>query len=140
MPSKRERVKKMIELADIKPGEKAVDLGSGDGRLVIALAKAGARAYGYEINPWLVRSARKNIGKEKVGDRAIIHRKNFWQEDLSDFDIITVYGLNHVMRRLEKKLQKELKPGARVISNSFQFPSWPHSKKEDNIYLYTKRS
>lgn len=136
VPTQKAKVEKMVELADIKPGEKAADLGAGDGRLVIALAKAGAQAHGYEINPWLVRLARKNIHRERLEGKAFIHWKNFWQEDFSNFDVVTIYGMRHLMRRLEKKLKKELKPKARVVSNSFQFPSWPKSKKEDDICLY----
>lgn len=138
VPTSWPKIKKIIELADIKPGDKAVDLGSGDGRLVIALAKSGAESYGYEINPLLVRLARKNIRKEKVADKAVIHLESFWGKDLSHFNVITVYGMKHVMWRLEKKLKKELKPGARVVSNGFEFPSWPPSKTEEGIYLYIK--
>lgn len=138
VPTKQAQVKKIIEIANIKPGEKAADLGAGDGRLVIALAKSGAEAHGYEINPLLVRLARKNIRKEKVTDKAFIHWRNFWRQDLSDFDVITVYGMNHVMKRLETKLKKELKMNAKVVSNGFEFPSWQPFKKEDNIYLYIR--
>ena len=139
VPTSWSKIKKIIELADIKQGERAVDLGSGDGRLVIALAKSGAESHGYEINPWLVRLARKNIRKEEFTDKAFIHLKSFWGKDLSGFDVITVYGMKHVMWRLEKKLKKELKPGARIVSNGFEFPSWPAAKTEEGIYLYIKR-
>lgn len=138
VPTRQVQVKKIIEIADIKLGDKAADLGSGDGRLVIALAKAGAESYGYEINPLIVGLSKKNICKENVADRAFIRLKNFWRQDFSDFDIITVYGMDHVMGKLETKLKKELKTGARVVSNGFEFPSWPPSKKKDNIYLYIK--
>src|SRR3990167_6554218 len=65
VPTGRTKIKKIIELANIKPGDRAVDLGSGDGRLVIALAKSGGESHGYEINPWLVRLARKNIRQDR---------------------------------------------------------------------------
>ena len=61
VPTEKERVKKMVEFLKIKPGQAVVDLGAGDGRLLIALAKAGAKAYGYEVDPFLVTSARENI-------------------------------------------------------------------------------
>ena len=136
VPTEKERIKTIIRFAEIKPGEKAVDLGSGDGRLVIALAKAGAEAHGYEINPLLVWKARKDISKAKIENKAFIHWKSFWQEDLSDFDVVVIYGISHIMRRLEKKLKGELKKDARVICNAFNFPNWTQIKKEDGVYLY----
>lgn len=136
VPTKEKRIQKMIDFLEIRPGEKAVDLGAGDGRLVVALAKAGAEAYGYEINPFLVSRARKNIRKAGLEGRAFIHQKNFWKEDLSQFDVVTLYGITHIMKKLEDKLRKELKPNARVASNAFNFPTWEYSKKEGAVYLY----
>lgn len=138
VPTKQAKIRKIIEMANIKPGDKAVDLGSGDGRLVIALAKAGAEAHGYEINPLLCLQARKNIRQQRLSEKAFIHCGSFWRKDFSDFDIITIYGMNHVMKRLEVKFKRELKANARVVSNGFSFPSWPYSRKEDDIYLYIK--
>ena len=112
VPSKDGRVKKMIDLLEIKRGEKVIDLGSGDGRVVIALAQAGAQAYGYEINPFLVSRARKKIKKLGLDKKAFIFQKNFWKEDLSEFDAVAVYGLPNMMKGLENKLSKELKPNA----------------------------
>lgn len=132
------QIKKMIALAEIKPGEKAVDLGSGDGRLVIALAKAGAEAHGYEINPFLVLIAKRNIIKAGFENKAFIHWKNFWLEDISKFNIVTIFGIGYMMGKLEAKLKRELNPGSRIISKYFIFPTWLQFKKEDNIHLYIK--
>ena len=134
-------LKKMIALLRVQPGEKAADLGSGDGRVVIALDKAGAIAHGYEINPLLVLASRRNIKKVEQALRlrsgqASIHWKNFWTEDLSSFQIITLFGMPHMMKRLREKLARELKPGARVISHQFMFPDWPVSQQESQLYLY----
>ena len=139
VPTKPEIVEKMIKFADIKAGDKAADLGSGDGRLIIALAKAGAEAHGYEISPFLVRLAKKNIIKAELENKAFIHWKNLWNEDFSKFNIITIYGMGHMMKKLEFKLKKELKPGSRIISNAFTFPTWQPSKKEKNVYLYEQK-
>lgn len=136
IPTKPETVKKMIALANVRPGEKAVDLGSGDGRIVIALAKAGIQAHGYEINPLLVWWARRKISKAGLTDKAFIHWKSFWGQDLSSFDIVTIFGINYIMPGLEKKLRKELKAGSRVVTNAFTFPNWPHAQKADGVYLY----
>lgn len=136
--SKQEIIDKMVLFSNVKPSEKAVDLGSGDGRLLIALAKRGAEAHGYEINPFLVRLSRKNIKKEGLADRAFVHFKNFWSIDFSQFNVVTVYGISFIMKNLELKLKKELKPGSRVVSNHFVFPDWQYKRSENNVYLYEK--
>ena len=136
--SRNEAVEKIIAIAKIKPGMKAADLGSGDGRIVIALAKAGAEAHGYEINPLLVWLSRLKIRKEKLENKAFIHWKSFWRCDFTCFDVVTIYGINYIMKNLEKKLQRELQSGAKVISNAFTFPNWIPTHKEDRIYLYKK--
>ena len=129
-------LKRMIALLQVRPGEKAADLGSGDGRVVIELAKAGAKAQGYEINPLLVLASRKNIKNAGVLSQASIRWKNFWTEDLSSFQVITLFGMPHMMRKLQEKLHRELKPGARVISHQFMFPDWPVYQQESQLYLY----
>lgn len=138
-PSKKEAVEKMVELAQVKPGEKSVDLGSGDGRVVIEFAKKGAQAHGYEINPLLVVLSRINIRKVGLKGKAFIHWKNFWKVDLSQYDIITVFQVSFAMNQLEKKLMYELKPGARVISNYWTFPNWKPSRYEKNVYVYDRK-
>lgn len=132
----RYRVTTMIDLAEIQPGEKAADLGSGDGRIVIALAQAGAQVVGYELDTNLVKLSEENIKKEHVEHNATILQKDFWQEDLSQYSIITVYPMPDIMEVLEKKLLKELQPRARILLNYYPFPQWQYTTKKDNIYLY----
>lgn len=136
VPTKEEKMKIILEFAEIKPGNRAVDLGSGDGRLVIALAQNGALVYGYEINPLLVKSSQKNISMLGLEDKAFIYGKNFWNQDLSGYDIVIIYGMTHVMEKLEKKLSKELKKNTKIISHGFVFPNWKPAKAKNNIYLY----
>jgi len=138
VPTAREQVLRMVELSRVLPGEKAADIGSGDGRIAIAFAQAGAKSHGYEIKPWLVWLGRRNIKKAGLENRASIHWKDFWSQNFSSFDIVTVYGINHIMKRLERKLRKELKPGARVVLNSFKFPTWEPIKSQNNLHLYIK--
>ncbi|HUD44240.1 MAG TPA: 50S ribosomal protein L11 methyltransferase [Patescibacteria group bacterium] len=135
--SANERLDVMLELSQIQPGQKTIDLGSGDGRVVIAMAKLGAQAHGIEIDPGRVELARNNILKENLLDKAIITQGNFWNEDLGEFDIITLYGITGIMERLEKKLKIEMKPGSKVISNFFQFPNWYPAKNKSNIFVYS---
>jgi len=138
VPTGSEKINKMIKLARAGPGKKAVDLGSGDGRIVIALARAGAEAHGYEVNPLLVRISRKKIREAGLSEKAFIHWKSFWGQDLSGFDVVTLFGATYVMRRLEKKLKKELRPKAKVASYVFRFPHWTPVLREKSVYLYEK--
>ncbi|MEK7519881.1 MAG: methyltransferase domain-containing protein [Patescibacteria group bacterium] len=133
-----ETVRAMVALADLKPGEKSVDLGAGDGKIVIAFARAGAEAHGYEINPFLVWQARRTIKKAGLSGRAFMHRRSFWKEDMARFDVVTLYGITYIMQGLEEKLGRELKSGARAISNYFSFPAWQPTRKEGRLLLYRK--
>lgn len=128
----------MITLAKIKPGEKAADLGSGDGRIVIALAKAGAIVHGYELDKTLIAKSQQLITEQNLQEQAKILNLDFWQEDLSQYDIICVYPMPDIMKYLEKKLQTELRAGSRVLLNFYPFPNWKEMAKKDNIYLYKK--
>ena len=121
-PSSRAEAEAMARLADVRPGENAADLGSGDGRVVCALARAGAMAHGYEINPILVLVSRRNIRREGLAGRAFIHWGNFWRKRLSRYTLITTFQVGFVMARLEAKLNRELPPGARVVSHYWRFP------------------
>jgi len=137
-PTENKKVTKIIKLANVKKGDKAVDLGSGDGRIVIELAKRGAEAHGFEINPFLVLISRYNIKKAGLKGKAFIHWKNFWKISLKTYDIVTLFQFKTIMAKLEKKLQKELKKGSRVVSYYWQFPNWKASKKIENIWLYRR--
>ncbi len=136
VPTDRKHVEVMLRLAQVGLGTKLVDLGSGDGRIVIAAARLGAEAVGIEVNPILVVISRWRIKRAGVQDRAKVYLKNFWQADLSEFNVITLFGIGKIMPRLEKKFLAELKPGAKVASFAFQFPNWPASVKEESVYLY----
>ena len=138
VPTRRKYVPRIIEMLDVRPGEKIVDLGSGDGRLLVAIAKAGAEAHGFEHNPLLVVKSKHNFKKEGVVGKAFVHMSNFWDVDVSQFDGVVVYGIPYIMTRLEEKLKKELRPGARVVSYSFPFPNWEPTAKEKAVYLYKK--
>lgn len=138
VPSEMKTVEKMVGLAKVRHGERVVDLGSGDGRFLIAVAQKGIEAHGYEINPLLVWWARRRIRKAGMEKRAFVHWKSFWRVDYSSFDVVLIFGIFYIMRRLEKKLRNELKRGARVVSNAFNFPTWVPERKEQEVYLYRK--
>ena len=133
----RYRVETMVEFAEPKPGDKGADLGSGDGRIVIVFAQTGIEMHGYEIDSELRKLSEENINKLNLKN-AIIHNKDFWQEDLSQYDIICCYPMPTIMGRLERKLQEELKPGSRIVLNYFPFKHWKLEKTKDNIFLYIR--
>lgn len=137
-PTRRDIVERMIRLARVRPGEKAADLGSGDGRIVIALARAGAEAHGYEVNPLLVLWARYNIRQAGLAGKAFIHRKSFWFVGVSAYTVVTTFQVGSVMHHLEKKLHEELPPGARVVSHFWKFPAWRASATDQELHLYTQ--
>lgn len=135
-PSSPEETRHMVEIAGPSPGEKAADLGSGDGRVVIALARTGVEAHGYEVNPILVVLSRSKIRREGLLGSAFIHWASFWRADLSGYDIITVFQVGFVMGRLESKLKREVSPDVRIVSHYWKFPSLRPEKTRGNIHLY----
>lgn len=139
---KKKQAERMIELAKIKKGDRVYDLGSGDGRLVIMAAKKGAKAIGFEINPFLVLISWVKILFNGVRRNAKVKWRNFWGQDLSGADVVLLYLITKHMERMEKKLKKELKTGALVISYLFKFPNWQHSfyDKKHRLYVYEKKS
>ena len=137
VPTRPETVAEMVRLAN-RPGIKVADLGSGDGRIVIAFAKAGAQAVGYEVNPILALWSWYNIWKAGATGQATIHFKSFWAVDLSGFDAIVVFGMTHIMGRLQAKLERELRPGTLVVSNIFKFPNWPIAAEQNGLRLYRR--
>jgi len=135
--SNRQRIKTMLKLASTQKGQKIVDLGSGDGRILIEAAKKhDVECVGYEINPlWYFVSLFKTR-KSGVGSRVKIYRKSYWPVKLGDFDVIFLYLIPYNMKKMAKKLQRELKPGTLVVSNGFKFDDWPVIKEENGVYLY----
>lgn len=138
VPIDHAKIEKILAMAEVKPGELAVDLGSGDGRIVIALGEAGLTAHGYEINPLLVWWSRKKIKQLGLEHAAVIFWKSFWNADLSQYDLIIVFGVDWIMPRLSRKLKKEMAAAARAISYAFPLSDWPPVKQLGRTYLYKK--
>lgn len=138
IPTKQEGIEKILSHIDKRPGLRVADIGSGDGRILIALAKQGIEAHGFEINPLLVWWSHRKIKQNHVEHLAKTHWQDLWKADLSGYDVIIVFGVIYIMGRLEEKLQRELKPGAKIISLGFQFPTWPLKEKHSGFYIYTK--
>jgi len=140
VPSPQIVVDKMIELAGVKKGDVVYDLGSGDGRIVIAAAKKGARAVGFDIDPDLVAESRANIKKAGVQESAEIRHQDILTVDLSPASVVTMYLLPDVNLKLKPNLLSQLKPGSRVVSHSFDMGDWKPDKVERvdgrTIYLW----
>lgn len=135
LPTHTKSIETMVRMANIRRGMKVADLGSGDGRILIAFARAGAEAHGYEINPLLVWYSRWKIKRAGLEKQCFVHTKNFWNVDFSTYAVVTLFGIRHIMARLEKKLQQELRPGSRVISHVFAFPTWPCAEQNDTSLM-----
>jgi precorrin-6B methylase 2 len=137
-PASSSNVEAMLDMAALRAGDRIADLGSGDGRIVIACARRGIRAEGYEINPILAFRSRRAIYCAGLQDLATVHWKSFWRADLAPFDAIFVYGIPYIMHGLREKLERELRPGAKVVSNIFPFPGWKPAAQDEHkkVYLY----
>lgn len=120
-------------MSRIKPGERVVDLGAGDGRLVFAAAKAGAKATGYEISwpVYLASRATQFFGRH--GGRLV--RRNIFDVSLKHTGVVLCYLLPETMQKLKAKLEQELPIHARVISHAFPVPGWPIAKQENSVFL-----
>jgi len=139
VPSSDEKLRIMLQLAKAKKGEKIIDIGCGDGKILFALAKKGYKVEGIEINPILVKRCQKRIKQLNLEELVSVSKKNLWSLDFADYDLLFLYGTSYIMLGLEKKLQKELKPGARIVSNQFKFPNWKSAKKEKEVMLYVMK-
>lgn len=123
LPSPQALVDRMLDMAKVTPHDFLMDLGSGDGRLVIAAAKRGARAMGVEYNPDLVELSGKSAASQRLSDKATFIRADLFETDLSNATIITMFLRSDLNLRLRPKLL-DLTPGTRIVSNTFDMGDW----------------
>jgi len=125
VPTPERVVEKMLEVAKVGPKDVVYDLGSGDGRIVIAAArKHGARAVGIDIDPERIKEARDNARRAGVSDRVEFRQEDLFKADFSEATVVTMYLLSGVNQRLRPKLLAELKPGTRLVSHAFDMGDW----------------
>lgn len=136
VPSKNEKAALMLNLAEIKAGETVIDLGSGNGILLMEAARKGARAVGVEINPFLVWWSRWRARRAGLKDKMRIVCADLNNHSLGEADVVFLYLWQKTNDKLRPKLERELKPGARVVSNTFPIPGWSPIKEEGQVYLY----
>jgi SAM-dependent methyltransferase len=123
VPTPQALVDKMLDMAKVTPQDFVMDLGSGDGRTVITAAKRGARAMGIEYNPNMVQLSQKNAAAAGVTARATFQQADLFETDLSKAQVITMFLLPSINLKLRPKLL-DLKPGTRIVSNTFTMEDW----------------
>ncbi len=123
VPTTNELIEAMLDAAKVTPADYVMDLGSGDGRIVIAAAKRGARAKGFEFNPDMVELSKRNAEKAGVTDKASFVQADIFESDFSQATVITMYLLPQLNLRLRPTILS-LKAGTRVVSNSFSMGEW----------------
>jgi cyclopropane fatty-acyl-phospholipid synthase-like methyltransferase len=142
VPTSERVVNAMLKLADVKKTDIVYDLGCGDGRIVIAAAKQyGARGVGIDINPERIQQAQANAKVAGVDKLVKFEENDLFDADISQATVVTLYLLPSVNMRLRPKLLKDLKPGTRVVSHSFDMRDWKAEKEDEvdgaRIYLWT---
>jgi len=148
VPTPPEIVEKMLKMAKVGPDDTVYDLGSGDGRIVIMAAqKFGARAVGVELDPDLFKQSFDRVKELGLADQVTILHENMFQVNVRRATVVTLYLLTSVNERLRPQLEKQLRPGTRVVSHDFQMPGWEPEKSEQvisknevthKIYLYIR--
>jgi SAM-dependent methyltransferase len=138
VPTPHDVVAAMLDVTGVGPGDYVIDLGSGDGRIVIAAAERGATGHGIDLNPVRVSEAVNNARKAGVDDRVVFLEGDLFQADISRATVITMYLLSSVNLKLRPVLLKELRPGTRIVSHSFSMGEWEADEhvRVDNRHVY----
>ena len=123
VPTPQELVEKMLDMAQVTPQDVVMDLGSGDGRNIIAAAKRGARAIGVEYNPDMVALSRRRAQEAGVGDRATFIQGDMFEADISKATVLALFLLPSNLDKLAPKFLT-LRPGTRIVNNTFNVTGW----------------
>lgn len=131
----------MLALAEVRPDDYVIDLGSGDGRILIAAARShGARGLGVDIDPDRVREATNNAGAAGVAHRVTFRRQDLFQTPLGEADVLTLYLTADVNLRLRPRILSQMRPGTRVVSHDFAMGDWRADRRQRvgtaNVYLW----
>src|SRR5260370_27240751 len=131
VPTTEEAVKAMLKLAGVKKTDIVYDLGCGDGRIVIAAAKTyGAHGVGIDIDPQRIKEARENAKKADVENLVRFEENDLFKADIHEATVVTLFLLSNINLKLRPKLLQDLKPGTRVVSNTFDMGDWKPEKEE----------
>ena len=138
-PTKQDRIRKALQLVDLKQDETLYDLGAGDGRVLFIAAKEfGAKAIGIEVGLTQCLLVWLRIVFGGLGDRVQIKLKNFFKVELDDADVVFIYATSRELPKLAPQLEKKMKPGSRVVSVSADFSEWEPFTFDDHdlIFVY----
>jgi ubiquinone/menaquinone biosynthesis C-methylase UbiE len=145
VPTRQEVVEAMLKMAGVKAADVVYDLGCGDGRIVIAAAQRfGARGVGIDINPTRISEARYNARRAGVEKQVEFQVGDLFEADIREATVVTLYLLPDVNLRLKPKLQRDLRPGTRIVSHDFSMgPDWPAERTEkignSTVFFWTIR-
>ena len=142
VPTPEEVVEAMLQVAKVTKNDVVYDLGTGDGRIPVTAAKKyGARGVGIDIDPQRIKDANENVAKNGVGDRVKIIQGDLFETDISEATVVTLYLLPSLNQKLLPKLNKELKPGTRIVSHAFDMGDKKPEQELDvngrKVYLWT---
>src|SRR5258705_1603352 len=140
VPTPQNAVHHMLDMAKTTKADVHIDLGSGDGRIVITAAKRGARSTGIDINPTRIAEANENAKKAGVTDRVTFIQGNLFEMDISKANVLTMYLLQGVNLQLRPRILSDLRPGSRVVSHAFTMSDWEPDQHVNmngrNLYLW----
>ena len=125
-----EIVERMLRMAEVKPGDHVIDLGSGDGRIVIEAAKRGATAMGVDLDPNLVKLATENAQAAGVEKKVVFKAMDLFDADLSPASVVTLYLLPGLIGKLQPRFIYELRPGTRIVAHAFGMAGWKPDRTE----------
>jgi len=145
VPTPMNVVRGMLETAKVTKNDLVIDLGCGDGRIVVmAASEFGARGIGYDLDPQRIGEAEANARTAKVADRVKFIQKDLFEADIKDATVVTLYLLPSVNEKLMPRLMGELKPGTRIVSHSFRMGQWTPDVTKDvdgrTIYMWTVKA
>ncbi len=124
VPTRELVIDAMLKAAKVGPNDVVYDLGCGDGRIVIAAAKLGARAVGIDIDPQRIKEANENAAKSGVTGKVQFRQEDLFQADIQDATVVTLYLLPSLNVKLRPRLIEQLKPGTRIVSHDFDMGDW----------------
>lgn len=138
VPTKMDNIRKILKLAGVKKGKKFYELGSGDGRVVIAAAKLGAQSFGIEQSWLRVLYSRWKAYRQNdaIAGNCQFYHGNLFKKNYFDADVVYIFLLQKGINKLGEKLKKELKKGSIVITQTYHFKTWKPFKKEGDFWLY----
>lgn len=139
--TEHEVVRSMLELADVDSDDFVMDLGSGDGRILIAAAKEhGARGLGVDIDPARIRDSRYNARAAGVEDKVRFLQRDLFRTPVRDADVLTLYLTPEINRALRPRILAEMRPGSRVVSHAYDMGEWQHDERDRvgsaNVYMW----